>query len=247
MISASRGAANRLTVIATTLLALAIALCCAATPTIAANVGGTPAGGNTPSATVPTGSGAHVTSVRITSVSCTPAPRCSANPHQVSIHGTLLLKGIGLAPGMVLGFPQSAGARVTARSPGSRLRKTSAGLLATVPKAAHSGHVLVLLSHGRYTSSYGPDLHLQPRAAPAGTEGHTAGRGGRSGGGGSAGRPGDVDLVRQRLQRRLGRRRFSPRPTPRESPPSTSRARTARATTGASSRRRWSPNSTRAA
>lgn len=57
---------------------------------------------------------------------------------------------------MVLGFPKAGGAHVTRSSPAARLRNTSIGLLATVPKAAHSGHVMVLLSRGRYTSSFGP-------------------------------------------------------------------------------------------
>jgi peptidoglycan hydrolase-like protein with peptidoglycan-binding domain len=120
------------------------------TPTGATNAGSTNA------ARGATGSGAHVTTVRITSVACTPAARCSTNPRQVSTHGTLLLKGIGLKAGMVLGFPKAPGAHVTAGSPGARLRSSSGGLLVTVPKAAHSGHVMVLLSRGRYTSSWGP-------------------------------------------------------------------------------------------
>lgn len=163
MISASRGAPNRFTAPATALLATVLALCCAAPGATAANIGGTPVGGSSPSPSQPStsqattkGIGAHVRSVRITAVSCIPVVRCSGNARQVSTHGTLLLKGIGLKPGMVLGFPKAPGARVTTRSPGARLRKTSAGLLATVPSAAHSGHVMVLLSHGRYTSSYGP-------------------------------------------------------------------------------------------
>ncbi|MGO9489547.1 MAG: peptidoglycan-binding domain-containing protein [Solirubrobacteraceae bacterium] len=158
MISASRGAANRFSVLATTLLAFAIVSCCAAPASLGANVGGTPAGGGGAGSgrSLTTGSGAHVTSVKITAVNCTPSPKCSGNPHQVSTHGTLLLKGIGLQAGMVLAFPRKPGASADSSSPTSRLRNTSVGLLAEVPKAAHSGHVKVLLSHGRYTSSYGP-------------------------------------------------------------------------------------------
>ena len=155
MIPASRGAANRFTALATALSAAALACSCPLPAAQAANVGGTSSGGSVPSGAA-RGSGAHVTSVRITGVACTPSPHCSGNPRQVSTHGTLLLKGIGLQPGMVLGFPKRPGASVTPTSPAARLRKTSFGLLATVPKAAHSGHVKILLSHGRYTSSYGP-------------------------------------------------------------------------------------------
>ncbi|MHB8531981.1 MAG: peptidoglycan-binding domain-containing protein [Solirubrobacteraceae bacterium] len=133
----------------------------------AANAGGTSPPGTRPVTTVPGATaptaagrrgagGAHVTSIRITSLSCIPAARCSGNPRQVSLHGTLLVKGIGLQAGMVLGFPKAPGAPVTQRSPGSRMRSSSAGLLVIVPKAAHSGRVMVLLSRGRYTSSFGP-------------------------------------------------------------------------------------------
>ena len=72
----------------------------------------------------------------------------------------------------------------------------------TVPASAHSGHIMVLLSHGRYTSSYGPiylykhALHppaspnrsFPPPPPPAARE--------RNG----AGRPGHVDLVREQVQ-----------------------------------------------
>ena len=85
-----------------------------------------------------------------------PVAHCSANPHQVSTHGTLLLKGIGLKAGMVVAFPKSPGARISRTSPAAHLRNTSAGLLVTVPSSAHSGHIMVLLSGSRHTSSYGP-------------------------------------------------------------------------------------------
>ena len=124
----------------------------------AANAGGTSAGGGAPAAGSPktSASGAHVTNIRITSVACVPASHCSGNPRQVSVHGQLLLKGVGLQAGRPPGHPKRPGAKIDRRSPGVHLRSTSAGLLVTVPKAAHSGHVMVLLSGGRYTSSYGP-------------------------------------------------------------------------------------------
>jgi peptidoglycan hydrolase-like protein with peptidoglycan-binding domain len=156
VVSASKAAAHRITAHTTTaLLALSLLACLAfATTADAANVGGTSAGGSNSASAV--GSNAHVTSIRITAVTCTPSASCSGNPHQVSVHGMLVLKGIGLKPGMALGFPKAPGAKVTTRSPTAHLRKTSLGLLATVPKTAHSGHLMILLSHGRYTSSYGP-------------------------------------------------------------------------------------------
>ncbi len=171
---ASRGAHNRPVVALAALCALAavfaLTLGMLTAPAGAVNAGGTSAGTaparTAPGATAPTApaaatgrnaaSGAHVTNIRITSVSCTPTTRCSGNPHQVSVHGTLLVKGVGLKAGMVVGFPRVPGAPVTSSSPGSRMRSVSAGLLVTVPKAAHSGRVMVLLSGGRYTSSFGP-------------------------------------------------------------------------------------------
>ena len=57
------------------------------------------------------------------------ANTAARNPHQVSTHGTLLLKGIGLASGMAVAFPKAPGARISSVSPGiAHLRKTSAGL-----------------------------------------------------------------------------------------------------------------------
>ncbi len=146
---------------------------------IANDAGGTQAGatsttkssGSTPTkaggatTTKAKASSPHVLSVRIETVSCTPTAHCSGNPHQVSTHGTLMLSGLGLKPGMVVGFPKSPGARISSVSsrtqPTAHLRyaipsKPSAGLIVTVPKNAHSGHIMILLSGGRYTSSYGP-------------------------------------------------------------------------------------------
>ena len=115
----------------------------------------------------------HITTVRITSVACVPRTRCSGNPHQVSTHGMLLLAGKGLVAGMTIGFPGAPGGRVNASSPFSHLHMTNAGLTLTVPTNAHSGHVMVLLSHGRHSSSYGPiyiyrhALHPPVVATPA--------------------------------------------------------------------------------
>jgi peptidoglycan hydrolase-like protein with peptidoglycan-binding domain len=98
----------------------------------------------------------HVFTTRITSARCVPAASCNSNPHQVSTHGTLLLGGNGLKAGMVVAFPRTAGARISRSSPVARLRQTSSGLIVTIPGSAHSGRIMVLLDHARYTSSYGP-------------------------------------------------------------------------------------------
>jgi peptidoglycan hydrolase-like protein with peptidoglycan-binding domain len=169
---ASIGAHKRSRFVAATAVALLVALCALADrprPALASNAGGTQAAGGGPSANPvspsanpvspsanPVSPSAHITSVRITGVGCVPAAKCSRNPHQVSTHGTLLLNGVGLKTGMVVAFPKSPGASVSRTSPASRLRQTSAGLLVTVPSVAHSGHIKILLSQGRYSSSYGP-------------------------------------------------------------------------------------------
>jgi peptidoglycan hydrolase-like protein with peptidoglycan-binding domain len=114
----------------------------------------TSAGGGASNTAAPTS--AHVTSVRITSARCTPSSNCSSNPHQVSVHGTLLLAGRGLRAGLLVAFPASRGARISRNSPAAHLRSASAGLVVTVPSAAHSGNIMVLLGGGRHSSSYGP-------------------------------------------------------------------------------------------
>jgi hypothetical protein len=164
---ASTGAHKQLKFVAAAAVAVLLCLLAARPLTAAAaNAGGTQAAGGSPakrggSATGKVKPSPHITSVRITAVSCVPAAHCSGNPHQVSTHGTLFLAGIGLAPGMVVGFPKSPGAHISSVSPAAHLRwaisgKPSAGLEVTVPKNAHSGHIMILLSRGRYTSSYGP-------------------------------------------------------------------------------------------
>jgi peptidoglycan hydrolase-like protein with peptidoglycan-binding domain len=138
--------------------ALGVLLCLLSQPPrpAAASSGGTAAAGQKRAAV-----SLHVKTVRITSVSCVPATKCSGNPHQVSTHGTLQVGGIGLKAGFLVAFPRVRGARITRTSPGAHLHlakpgQPSSGLLVTVPGNAHSGHIMVLLSKGRYTSSYGP-------------------------------------------------------------------------------------------
>jgi len=158
----------------------------------AANPGGTAPTGSTKAPAGATGKSApahriapkqastslHVLTVRITSVSCMPSARCNTNAHEVSTHGTLLLDGKGLTKGMVVAFPAAPGARIGRTSPYAHLRTTDQGLVLTVPGKAHSGHIMVLLSHGRHTSSYGPitvvRYALHPPAPPKVTVAPTA-------------------------------------------------------------------------
>ncbi len=100
--------------------------------------------------------GAHVRTIKITGVKCVPVSRCATNPHEVSLHGSLLIAGKGLTSGMAVAFPHSRGARISSVSPNAHLHNSSEGLEVTVPKTAHSGNIMVLLSHARHTSSFGP-------------------------------------------------------------------------------------------
>ncbi len=108
--------------------------------------------------------------VAITLAHCVPAIHCSANPSQVSVHGTLLIAGKGLASGMVVAFPHAIGAPIGRNSPISHLHHSVLGLVATIPAKAHSGHIQLLLSGGRRSNSFGP-IHvvkyaLHPPAPP---------------------------------------------------------------------------------
>jgi peptidoglycan hydrolase-like protein with peptidoglycan-binding domain len=161
-----QGHSRRAAKLAPALLCALTALCLSASSSLATSAGGTAASGATgpaastgatkPSGKSTTTSGKHVTSVRITSVHCVPEAKCSGNPHQVSTHGTLLIAGKGIGSGTTIGFPAKPGGQIVRSSPVSHLRKTLAGLIVTVPAKAHSGHIMVLLSGSRHSSSYGP-------------------------------------------------------------------------------------------
>jgi peptidoglycan hydrolase-like protein with peptidoglycan-binding domain len=129
--------------------------------------GGTPAGTGAPagkstggSSTKPTdksrGAATHVVSVKITSAACVPAIHCSTNPRQVSVRGELLLKGSGLQKGMVVAFPHSYGARIARNSPTAHVASSTLGIVVHVPSSAHSGRIMIVLSHGAHSNSYGP-------------------------------------------------------------------------------------------
>ncbi len=131
------------------------ALAATANPGGATAPGGGTADAHTTGGSRPTSS-SHVSTVRIMTARCVPVNHCSANPHQVSLHGTLLIAGKGIAAGLTVAFPGKPRARISSVSPAAHLRKTAGGLEVTVPKNAHTGNIMVLLSHGRHSSSYGP-------------------------------------------------------------------------------------------
>jgi peptidoglycan hydrolase-like protein with peptidoglycan-binding domain len=92
----------------------------------------------------------------LTSAVCTPAIHCSTNSRQVSEGGELLIKGAGLRSGMVVAFPHSWNARIASNSPTAHLATSTVGMVVHVPSNAHSGRIMVLISHGRHTNSFGP-------------------------------------------------------------------------------------------
>jgi hypothetical protein len=123
----------------------------------ASDPGGTAAAGGAPSPSTQSKAKAKApASPRILHVSCIPASKCSGNPHQVSVHGTLLIQGVGLKAGTTVVFPKLPGARISSNSPASRLRGSNLGFVVTVPAGAHSGHIMGLLGGARHTNSFGP-------------------------------------------------------------------------------------------
>ena len=66
------------------------------------------------------------------------------------------MQGSGLKSGMTVAFPRAAGARIDRRSPIAHLHHSALGMVVSVPSSAHSGHILVLLSGGKHSNSYGP-------------------------------------------------------------------------------------------
>jgi peptidoglycan hydrolase-like protein with peptidoglycan-binding domain len=109
--------------------------------------------------------------VAISSAACVPASSCSTNAHQVSLGGELLIKGVGLKKGMEVAFPHSWNARIASNSPTGHLASSSSGMVVHVPSSAHSGRIMILLSRGRHSNSYGPiqvvRYALHPPAPPA--------------------------------------------------------------------------------
>jgi peptidoglycan hydrolase-like protein with peptidoglycan-binding domain len=136
--------------------------------TAGAGVGGAQAPGRSTNVPAPSKRGG---AVKISSAVCVPTIHCSANPHQVSLRGELRIKGSAVRKGMVVAFPRSYGARIARNSPTAHISSTSLGLVVHVPSSAHSGRIMILLSHGRHSNSYGPiqvvRYALHPPSPPA--------------------------------------------------------------------------------
>ena len=74
----------------------------------------------------------------------------------VSLHGELLIKGSELKAGMAVAFPHSRNARIARNSPTAHLANSTLGMIVHVPSSAHSGRIMILLSHGQHSNAYGP-------------------------------------------------------------------------------------------
>jgi peptidoglycan hydrolase-like protein with peptidoglycan-binding domain len=113
----------------------------------------------------------HTNPFTLSSAVCVPAIHCSTNPRQVSLGGELLIKGARLRTGMVVAFPHSWGARIARNSPTAHLANSTLGMVVHVPSTAHSGRIMILISHGRHTNSFGPiqvvRYALHPPTPPA--------------------------------------------------------------------------------
>ena len=99
--------------------------------------------------------------IEITGADCVPHGNCSGNPWEVSSSGgTLLVKGKGLGPKMNVAFPSTYRKKPVGptirTAPKAALRKTSEGLLVSIPKGASTGRITVLLGAGRHTNLLGP-------------------------------------------------------------------------------------------
>jgi peptidoglycan hydrolase-like protein with peptidoglycan-binding domain len=167
---------KRLRLLATSLLVLSVAAGAAGAGTaLAGGAGGTSAPG---AAVSPSAAGGarpeqrasrpakSANAVRITGAKCVPASHCSTYPRKVSQGGELLIKGVSVRRGMVVAFPRRRNARIARNSPTAHISQTSLGLVVHVPASAHSGRIMILLSRGSHSNSYGPiqivDYALHP-------------------------------------------------------------------------------------
>jgi peptidoglycan hydrolase-like protein with peptidoglycan-binding domain len=101
-------------------------------------------------------------SILIAKARCVPQSACISRIHYVSLGGYLALEGRGLKPGMTVLFPHAFLARISRLSPRARLARTSLGLVVRIPRAAHSGLIMVAGAHGRHSNLFGP-IHLVAR------------------------------------------------------------------------------------
>jgi Putative peptidoglycan binding domain len=149
----------------------------AAAPSGPTNAGAV--GGTAPTASKESASHKSQSGIAITGADCKPHGSCSGNPWEVassSLGGMLLIKGRGLGPKMNVAFPsvyrKHAMGPTIGAAPKAQLRKSSEGLLVSIPRGASTGRITVLLGGKRHTNLLGPikivshKLHPPPPPKP---------------------------------------------------------------------------------
>jgi peptidoglycan hydrolase-like protein with peptidoglycan-binding domain len=94
--------------------------------------------------------------VTLADARCAPAALCDTNPHEVSVHGYLVLSGHGLDPGLVVAFPHTRNATIASNSPLTRIYASPSGPAVKVPQRAHSGRIEILIGGGRHSNASTP-------------------------------------------------------------------------------------------
>jgi hypothetical protein len=112
--------------------------------------------------------------VTLSDARCAPAANCTTNPHEVTLHGYLVLSGRGLEKGLIVAFPHSRNAAIASNSPLTRIYQSPYGPAVKVPIRAHSGRIEVMIGGGRRSNPSKPitvvpyALHPPtPKAPPA--------------------------------------------------------------------------------
>ncbi len=128
----------------------------------AANPGGAPSG-PTPvtGGAIPTAQPRSTTrhgsrAVSLADARCSPTANCSANPHQVTVRGILVLSGQGIEKGLRVAFPRVRNAAIASNSPFAHVYQSKYGMAVHVPSKAHSGRIRVLIGGKRRSNTVGP-------------------------------------------------------------------------------------------
>ncbi len=127
-----------------------------------ANPGGTasapaPAtGGATPTPTSRSAAHRGSRAVSLADARCSPFASCSANPHQVTVRGILVLSGQGIEKGLRVAFPRLRNAAIASNSPVAHIYQSKYGMAVHVPSKAHSGRIRILIGGKRRSNTVGP-------------------------------------------------------------------------------------------
>ena len=107
---------------------------------------------------------------------CVPAADCTSNPHEVSLHGYLVLRGSGLDRGLIVAFPRSRNATIASGSPLTRIYQSPYGPLSRCPSGRTRAASRSCIGGGRRSNAAGPitvvpyALHPPKPKVPAGPD-----------------------------------------------------------------------------